>query len=92
MSKLLTWEAVGRAFGEQMSKPHGEGTLWAKGCECARCLKMREITDEGRLIIPMGGWGDPRRHYLEGPGEFLERVPDGFVELPDDCKWARSGE
>jgi len=67
--------------------PYGEGKMWAKGCECSRCAKMREITDNGYLLIPFGGWLDPRRHYLESETAFLERVPDGVLHAPDDCLW-----
>jgi hypothetical protein len=32
-----------------------------------------------------GGWLDPRRNYNETAEEFLRRIPDGFVQVPDDC-------
>ena len=63
--------------------PYGEGTLYAKGCGCALCMKILSLIRE-RGMITGGGWADPRRNYLESKEEFKKRVPDGFTEWPKD--------
>ncbi len=58
--------------------------LYFMKCDCALCLKIRELTDKGNVMILQGGWADPRRHYLESEEDFLERIPDGFIRWPED--------
>lgn len=47
-------------------------------CDCDLCVFLR--TYNGTY----GGWADPRRGYLETEGDFLKRVPDGFLVWPED--------
>lgn len=64
--------------------PYGEGFLYARGCNCALCLKIRELVTT--VYITSGGWCDPRRGYSESEKDFLNRVPDGFLKWPEDHK------
>ena len=60
---------------------YGAGTLYAPGCPCALCEKIRSVIGE-RGMITSGGWADPRRGYMESEEKFLARVPDGFIRWP----------
>lgn len=76
-------ESSGPAMLVFSTKPYGEDFLYAKGCACALCKRIREeIAEKG--MIPSGGWCDPRRHYVESEEEFLKRVPDGFLKWPKE--------
>jgi hypothetical protein len=63
--------------------PYGAGILYAVGCFCPCCIKIRELIDKGGMITS-GGWADPRRGYSESEKDFLERVPDGFIKWHED--------
>lgn len=54
-------------------------TLQNLKCNCDLCKKIREL---GRITT--GGWADPRRGYNESEEHFLDRVPDGFIEWPEN--------
>jgi len=63
--------------------PYGADTMYARGCYCDLCVKIRQLIEENGMI-GSGGWADPRRHYHEQEDEFLKRIPDGFVKWPED--------
>ena len=73
-----------RPLGPKLYAPYGEDTLYAKGFDCALCIKIRKLLYGS--FITSGGWCDPRRGYLEPEDEFLKRILDGFLKWPEDHK------
>ncbi len=62
---------------------YGEDTLYAKGCNCALCEKVKQIIKSHQSFLS-GGWADPRRLPFELGTDFISRVPDGFLVWPED--------